>query len=506
MQRDRRRPPGCRATCSRICSQRRIAAATGVGPNTAADARQPRISNSSRSSPARPRVRRGALPRLVGPRRQALDPVDPGPQPPRPALAEVVAVALEVRERRIRDLRAPARGRRSSRRAGARAAGRPARATRVACRARARRARSPPRGTRRRPRAGRPRRAPRRARTGARGDRDRPPRAATRRARAGRRRRRRRRARSAARAAVASRSAASAASARSCSPAAPISTPEPDRLLEVVADDLVRDALPALQPAGEALVQVGAQPLRQAEVRDLADQRMREAEGVLAGELGPVGADRAACARDPSATRRWRAASPPTCSSATAPRWKRAALDGGVREHGSLVRLEALDSRGEHGLDRVRQPRRGPAPRARRRAARGTAGCPRPSRRSAAQHRGSSSPAASVSTSARASARRTAASSSSSEPEGCERRPRRPGLEQLRAREADQQDRRSAGEGDDGTRAGRAASARPSGCRRSRPPAAAPAPPPRAAGGPPRRSRPPAPTRRRGRSRRARGG
>ena len=48
----RRRPPGC-PTCSRICSQRRIASATGVGPNTAADARQPRISKSSRSSPAR---------------------------------------------------------------------------------------------------------------------------------------------------------------------------------------------------------------------------------------------------------------------------------------------------------------------------------------------------------------------------------------------------------------------------------------------------------------------
>ena len=48
-----RRRPGCSAPPPESRSQRRIATATGVGPNTAADASQPRISNSSRSSPAR---------------------------------------------------------------------------------------------------------------------------------------------------------------------------------------------------------------------------------------------------------------------------------------------------------------------------------------------------------------------------------------------------------------------------------------------------------------------
>ena len=44
---------GLAPTSSRNSSQRRIASSTGVGPSTAAVARQPRTSNSSRSSPAR---------------------------------------------------------------------------------------------------------------------------------------------------------------------------------------------------------------------------------------------------------------------------------------------------------------------------------------------------------------------------------------------------------------------------------------------------------------------
>ena len=63
-------------------------------------------------------------------------------------------------------------------------------------------------------------------------------------------------------------------------------------LLEVVAEDLVvlAEALPLaslrLEPPREALVQLGAHGLRDARVRLVADQRVTEAVGVLAGHLG----------------------------------------------------------------------------------------------------------------------------------------------------------------------------------------------------------------------------
>ena len=61
-------------------------------------------------------------------------------------------------------------------------------------------------------------------------------------------------------------------------------------LLEVVAEDLVQlDELGAvlLEPGGEALVQLGADRLRQRVVGGVADQQVAEAEAVLARELRP---------------------------------------------------------------------------------------------------------------------------------------------------------------------------------------------------------------------------
>ena len=65
-------------------------------------------------------------------------------------------------------------------------------------------------------------------------------------------------------------------------------------LLEVVADDLVAlDELRAvvLEPAGEALVQVGARRLRERVVGRVADQQVAEAEAVLGRHERPLGPD-----------------------------------------------------------------------------------------------------------------------------------------------------------------------------------------------------------------------
>ena len=64
-------------------------------------------------------------------------------------------------------------------------------------------------------------------------------------------------------------------------------------LLEVVADELVPldEGRLALEPVGEAAVQIRAHGLRQSVVGGVADEQVAEAEAVLAGELRPVGAD-----------------------------------------------------------------------------------------------------------------------------------------------------------------------------------------------------------------------
>src|SRR5207253_7427055 len=66
--------------------------------------------------------------------------------------------------------------------------------------------------------------------------------------------------------------------------------PERVGLLEVVPDELVdRLGADALEPVGEALVQIRARPLGHRLVGGLADQQVREAEALLArgAVLGP---------------------------------------------------------------------------------------------------------------------------------------------------------------------------------------------------------------------------
>ena len=166
---------GLPSTCSRISSQRRIASGTGVGPKTAAEARQHSASNSSRWSPARRACVGGAPPRVVGGARLALGPLGPGAQAPGPALADVVAAGREHGLRRVGDpphvLHARCR-RRTASRTNSRSTR--ARASSAASPDGVGAAPPPRRGRGRRRRAGRRRTARRRAAAGARGAR-RPP-------------------------------------------------------------------------------------------------------------------------------------------------------------------------------------------------------------------------------------------------------------------------------------------------------------------------------------------
>jgi hypothetical protein len=72
-------------------------------------------------------------------------------------------------------------------------------------------------------------------------------------------------------------------------------TPVAEGLLEVIAEDLFNldRALGTLflDPEGEALVQLGTNPLRKPGVGSVADEEMAKAEGLLAGHHGAVRAD-----------------------------------------------------------------------------------------------------------------------------------------------------------------------------------------------------------------------
>ena len=98
---------------------------------------------------------------------------------------------------------------------------------------------------------------------------------------------------SARRPAASSRSHARAASDGRVRVARPECNAIPERLLEMVADDLLELAQPVLgrplEPGGVALVQVGARVLRQRAVGGVADQGMAEAVGLLAGEVCTLG-------------------------------------------------------------------------------------------------------------------------------------------------------------------------------------------------------------------------
>ena len=94
---------GIADTCSRNPSQRRIASSTGVGPRTAAAARQPMASNSSSSSPARAAYSAALLHAASASAIWPARPGDVGAQRPQPRPAAVVVLVLEQRQDRVRD-------------------------------------------------------------------------------------------------------------------------------------------------------------------------------------------------------------------------------------------------------------------------------------------------------------------------------------------------------------------------------------------------------------------
>ena len=124
------------------------------------------------------------------------------------------------------------------------------------------------------------------------------------------------------------------------------------RLLEVVADDLVAlDEFPTVlvEPVGEALMQVGADCLRERVVGGVADQQVTEAEAVVAGELGAVGSDqlpaneRGEPGRDLGLLGRERLHGPAV---------EDLALDGSPLEHLALGVVELVEARRQQRLQR----------------------------------------------------------------------------------------------------------------------------------------------------------
>ena len=204
-------------------------------------------------------------------------------------------------------------------------------------------------------------------------------------------------------------------------------------LLEVVAEDLVQlDQLGAvlLEPVGEALVQLGPGRLRQRVVGGVADQQVAEAEAVLARKLRRSG--RISCLRTSAASRGV------TCGSS-----------GRERLHGAAVEDLALDRAAleDAPLARRRAGRGG------RRAARAASAEPRPRPvlLGHGEHLGEeervAAGRAAIRSPQRLRTRRRAARRPPRRGSGSSRSVDRPfasALEQLRARHADEQDRRAA--------------------------------------------------------------
>ena len=211
-----------------------------------------------------------------------------------------------------------------------------------------------------------------------------------------------------------------------------------------------------LEPGREALVQIGAHALRQRVVGGVADQQVAEAEGVLARELGAVGADELLAHERDQPLAPLRLAVAERLDGAAV---EDLALDGAALEHRALRRVELVEPRREQRLDRRRHRDVAPPELAGRARAspRGTAGCPRRPQRSARAAPASTPPSS---------------SSSCSVSRGVERleqhggrvplaaAPGGPALEQLRPGHAEQQDRRVAARGRRRARRGRGTSAR----------------------------------------------
>jgi hypothetical protein len=134
--------------------------------------------------------------------------------------------------------------------------------------------------------------------------------------------------------------------------------PERERLLEVVADDLLvlRGAVSRrlLEERGELLVQPGARLLRQAAIGGVADEDVAEAVGVLAAEQLRVGEDDL-LPQQPFERLGTVSRSASGVSARTAPQAEDAADHRRALEDLELGGREPVEPRREHGLDRGRQ-------------------------------------------------------------------------------------------------------------------------------------------------------
>ena len=217
----------------------------------------------------------------------------------------------------------------------------------------------------------------------------------------------------------------------------------PVGLSQVVAGELVR---PGGQAPRERLVELGAALLREAVVGGLADERVRETEHVLAGRRGAVGTDQLLLdERDELGGDGRRTGLPEErCERA---RLEAPALYRGVLQHRPLSRIEPGDARRQHRLDGRGQRGVSPLRTDRRklleeeRIALGELHDAR--RRVGAELLG---PGA-LDERARLVLRKRVEREQRAR--GHRRRPGGPHLDELRPRQADEQDRVLAGEGDD---------------------------------------------------------
>ena len=150
-------------------------------------------------------------------------------------------------------------------------------------------------------------------------------------------------------------------------------------LLEMEAEDLVEldeVASALLEPVREALVELGPNRFRQPVIRGIADEQVAEAKGVVAGQLRPVRAGSAPCARvrpvagGPSRPRsepgprlggrsppRPRRARAPSAPSSRAGRGARPAAPGGSAERARPTRLARPSPPSPSGREGFRRPR-----------------------------------------------------------------------------------------------------------------------------------------------------
>ena len=134
------------------------------------------------------------------------------------------------------------------------------------------------------------------------------------------------------------------------------------RLFEVIPDDLfvLTRAVHrlALEPSGEPLMQLRAQFLGNPSVGLVANQDVDEPEGVVPGELGSVRADELLAHEREHVFAHGRADVRRRQLRHSA-EMEEPALDGSAFDHRALVRLEAVDPRGQQRLNRRGNPRRG---------------------------------------------------------------------------------------------------------------------------------------------------